>query len=726
MQATTFLLRRPAGILAGAALLLTGGLLPAARAAEDADAFPTFESYIKFAGQAPWVSGAKSSYQARNRASGDGSLGIEDLHYYKDVSRTSFYEIDGHALFGANDYLGQFKFEKVDVGSVEAGYKRFRTFYDGVGGFFPLNNAWLPLANQDLHTDRATYWIEAKVNLPDRPVLTLRYENLLRNGTKDSLHWGDTDFTGLPNNNPPISAVRKIVPSWRQLGERHQTLEVSVAHKLGKTAYVLKAEGEKTHNLDTRNVTRFPGEVRLFPAPASTVLLPAANMNNQVILAQTDGMDTTSAKALATTETTFSPKFKLRTGLSYELENTDFTGDRPLITSTPTAAGVVLVTTNNYAGLTGGSRIKVAAGNVVLDTRPRDNWAVRLSLRGEDKYTNGTGTYSVIAASGNPAVTLATTPRREYGRIKEHSLTPDLDVRYTGIPNLALYASGNWRHLRGDERNSSAYNPLTAAAGTTAFNTIGEIHGDYNVGANWHRSEALTLRADVSYKDHEYSSIAYGVHLGDRYVRNSQATAVKLTAIVRPSDKWTFTTRYINQIGAMQVEGYLPDKPAYDSMASRSHTIDETIDWNPSQQFYAQANVNVVYAYINTIYPRAGITPATSTNIAFNSNDVVQNSNSNYVNGSLLAGIVLSRKDDLQFKYTYYHAANGNPQVAYITQPFGVAALDYAVTLGLKHKLTDHLVADAKVGYASSRNDTTGGRTNYHAPMAYVALTYGL
>ena len=138
-----------------------------------------------------------------------------------------------------------------------------------------------------------------------------------------------------------------------------------------------------------------------------------------------------------------------------------------------------------------------------------------------------------------------------------------------------------------------------------------------------------------------------------------------------------------------------------------------TLAWNPSPTFYAQATVPVVYAYINTIYPRAGITPATSTNIAFNSNDVVQNSNSNYVNGSLLAGIVLSRKDDLQFKYTYYHAANGNPQVAYITQPFGVAALDYAVTLGLKHKLTDHLVADAKVGYASSRNDTTGGRTNF-------------
>lgn len=726
MQSTTSFFRRPGGVLAGAALLLAGGFPLAVSAAEDADAFPTFESYIKIAGQTPWVSGNKAAYQNRTRSSGDGSAGIEDLHYYKDVSRTSYYEIDGHALTGANDYLAQFKFLKTEVGSLEAGYKRFRTFYDGAGGFFPLNNAWLPLANQDLHTDRATYWIEAKVNLPDRPVYTVRYENLLRNGMKDSLHWGDSDFTGLPNNNLPVSQVRKIIPSWRQLGERHQTLDASIAHKIGKTSFILKAEGEKTHNLDTRNVTRFPGEVKPFPAPANTVLVPAASMNNQVILAQTDGMDTTSAKVVGTTETTFSPKIKVRTALSYELENTDFVGDRPLITSTPTAAGVVLVTTNNYQGLAGGSRIKVVAGNVVLDTKPLPNFAVRLSLRGEDKYTTGTGTFNVVAATGTPAVTLATTPRLEYGRVKEHSLTPDLDLRYTGISNLALYGSGNWRHLKGDERNSSAYNPVTAAAGTIATNTIGEIHGNYNVGASWHKYEGLTLRGDISYKDHEYSSIAYGLHLGDRYVRNMQTTTVKLTAITRLNEQWSFTTRTIHQQGAAQVEGYLPDKPAFDSMTSRSYTIDETVDWNPTKQFYAQLNANAVYAYISTIYPRAGITPATATNIAFNSNDVLQNSNSNYINGSVLAGMVLTKKDDVQVQYTYYHATNGNTQVAYISLPYGVAALDSTVTVGLKHKLSDNLILNAKAGYTSSRNDTTGGNTNYHAPMAYVSLAYGL
>jgi hypothetical protein len=54
--------------------------------------------------------------------------------------------------------------------------------------------------------------------------------------------------------------------------------------------------------------------------------------------------------------------------------------------------------------------------------------------------------------------------------------------------------------------------------------------------------------------------------------------------------------------------------------------------------------------------------------------------------------------------------------------PYGASAKEYTVTVGLKRKLTDKLVAEAKIGYLSSKNDTTGGRTNYNARIAYVSL----
>src|SRR5581483_8157363 len=133
-----------AGLLAGAALVLGGtGLRPADKT--PADGFPTFESYIKLSGQAAFISGNEAAFQNRTKQSSDGGVGIEDLHLSRDVSKTTTVVIDGHALTGSEDYLGKFNVAKNELGSVDLGYKRFRTFYDGAGGFFPLNNQWFAL-----------------------------------------------------------------------------------------------------------------------------------------------------------------------------------------------------------------------------------------------------------------------------------------------------------------------------------------------------------------------------------------------------------------------------------------------------------------------------------------------------------------------------------------------------------------------------------------------------
>jgi hypothetical protein len=44
----------------------------------------------------------------------------------------------------------------------------------------------------------------------------------------------------------------------------------------------------------------------------------------------------------------------------------------------------------------------------------------------------------------------------------------------------------------------------------------------------------------------------------------------------------------------------------------------------------------------------------------------------------------------------------------------------------VKHLLGDRMFLNAKVGYFDSRNDTTGGNTNYHGPMAYLSIDYAL
>ena len=727
MNAKISSLLRSVSVVAGAALILAS---PAARGAAAAatDAMPVFESYIKISGQAADISGNKAAYENRTKQSRDGA-GIEEFYYTKDISKTTNVVIEGRALAGSEDYLASYKITKNEVGSFDVGYKRFRTTYDGVGGFFPLNNAWFPLNKQDLHTDRGQFWAEAKINLPKMPVFTLRYTNETRSGRKDSTIWGDTSFTGIPNNVLPLSPVRKILPSTIQLGERHEELEGIVKHTVGNTTYQLTLLGDRVDNLNTRFVTRFPGEVRLFPAPAATVLVPSANMNNQVVQLQTDGLESTMSSVSGTTVTTISPKLTLRTGLSYQLLHSDFTGDRPLWTSTPTAVGVVVAPSNNYQDLAGGSRVRVWTGSVGFDVKPTKNFTAKLALRGEDKYVNSAGKLTSVAAVVNTTTgTVAITPtgQVEWSRIKEHSLTPVLDLRYTGISDVTLYATGSQRILNGDERYTTPFNPLVAANGTLANNDLGEDHANFAVGANWRQSNALTFRSEVFHRDHTFKSLGYSVNQGDNFVLGSKFTGVKLTAIAKPSAVVTFTTRYIYQKGTMQTTGFLPTFDTYDSMHAKSHNLGETIDWTPCKEFYLQANANVVFNVISTIYPRAGVVPATATAIAWDANGVLQNSDNNYFTGSLLAGTAVSKVDDLQIQFTYYRANDGNAALANRTQPYGADLKEYMVTAGLKHKFSDRWIGHAKLGYLDNKNAGTGGNTSFRGPLAYVSVEYGL
>jgi len=297
---TTFLpIIRSAGLLTGALLIGAGASVRAADKAQS-DAFPTYESYIKITGQAADITGDKAAFQTRTKQPSDGGVGIEDLHLSKDLSKTSTLVIDGKALTGSEDYLAKFNVTKNEVGSIDAGYKRFRTFYDGTGGFFPLNKQWMSLTDEDLHIDRSKFWIEAKLALKDMPEFEVRYTNELRSGKKDSTIWGSTDFTGLPFTVAPnpITEVRKFAPSYVGVGERHEMLEATAKQTIRKTTLQLTLLADRTNNSDTRYVTNFPGEVIPFAitqlsttAPAGQVAtpqalakaaLPATAWNNQV------------------------------------------------------------------------------------------------------------------------------------------------------------------------------------------------------------------------------------------------------------------------------------------------------------------------------------------------------------------------------------------------------------------------------------------------------------
>lgn len=725
---------RTAGVLAGSVVALGVAQTFAAGTPPALDAFPVFDSYIKVTGQSPWVSGSNSAYARRFQKPADGAYGIEALHFSKDMANDVSVEFNGRALSGSEDYLGQMKLVKNELGSVDFGYKRFRTFYDGIGGFFPLNNSFRELGNPELHTDRAKFWSTLKIARPDRPEFELSYTNELRNGRKDTTILGDTDYTGIPiwtqSSLNPYSAARKLVPAYIDLNERQENLVALMKHSVGETKLEFEIAYNRNHSLDTRWVNRYPDELKPNPAipssPAS--IIPPALANNPNYGYDAQGTQSNIWTYTGKFETKLNEKITVYGGISYQEANADISGDRQITLDVKANNGTVISAVGGYGTFStrppysyttaaGKTDENTLTANLGTSYQPTKDLSVNLALKAEKIDMHGYNSVNYINNLINLAtgsVTPVIVPANNTSTRDEKSWVPELNVRYTGIKNVSLYGAFDYRYSPGDESGVSGNVGTNAVpAVTSSSDNVKLNHGHYKVGANWNINPVITVRSEIFYKDHKNSLTGYGVSAGSRYILGYQFQGEKLTVVAKPVPQLSFTTRYVHQRGSTDTT--VDFGQSYDAMDSTNHLLGETIDWNPCKQVFVQANLNVVYATMSTAYPRAGGT----------ANDVLRNADNNYVNGSVVTGFAVTKRTDATLEYTFYRADNYDPSIV-ASVPYGAGVKEYTVTAGVKQKITDRLIGQLKAGYFHSRSDTTGGYANFHGPMAYVSLDYAL
>ena len=737
MNANSSSLHRPAGLLACA--MLTLSCAHAVDATKDTDALPATAdtNHISFGGEASAITGSSTAYQTRAQISKNPAGGIEDLNYSTDISKSTNVLVAGHALAGAEDYLGLFKVTKNEVGSFDIGYKRFRTFYDGAGGFFPLNNAWLPIYPRALSVDRGKLFIDATVSLPNLPVFTFRYSNETRTGRKDSTIWGDTDLTGITiysqSARNPISSDRKILPAYIDLNERQQTWEASVKHTLGNTTGVLSVVGTRINNFDVRSVDRYIGELKPYPAiPSSPLTIIPNNLGNN----PNYGFDQRGYKEDGLTvagrvDTVVNDKITIYISGNHRHTDGDIADSRHITADTLTKMGVVPAI---GAFTTGGrppysydssGKIKsdVTTGNIGAELKPLADLRLDVALKGEDYHTNGYNNavyINTLVNQATGAVTSVPVSTVNGVKIDEKSWTPEIDARYSGIPHVTLFGTWDYRSAPGDERTSyigiSPSGNLIVPSPDNASEKVTENHRNLKLGANWAAVSFLSLRAEFYTKDHENNFTGYAENFGDYYNLEYDIKGAVFSGKLQLGPTVSFTTRYITQTGKALVQGggYL----LTDANESHRYQIDETVDWTPMKQFYMQANINVVYDTISTSYGNPLVT--------LTARNVVHDSNNNYWNGSVLAGFVVDKNTDAQVQATYYRADNYNPALAGSTMPYGAGGRDYSVTLGVKHKLTDRVITTGKIGYLNSNNELTGGFSDYKGVVGYVTVDYRL
>jgi hypothetical protein len=646
------------------------------------------------------VSGDRPSFQRQHQMPAGPYGGVEELHFEQMLGDAVF-TLDGRAMFEMMDYFLRMGISDPNRGYVNLGFSQFRTWYDGSGGYFPPTDLWFSIFDENLYLDRGEVWVEMGLTLPDVPSIRFRYTHRYRDGKKDSLSWGDSNLTGGLGS-------RGIVPSFREFDETRHIFQADVRHTLGNTGVGVGLRYELGDQDNTLNIRRRPGEAQ------------------DRIITQRDIVDSDMYNVHAFTDTRFTENIWLTTGYSYTRLDTDIGGSRiygpdydPLYDP---GFGRRQQRDEGFLDLTGGSKLHQHVMNINLMWMPLEHLFVIPSLRVERRDLDGFSQFMETNVGAPPALAPIQEDLLAMNERGWLDVSQRLEVRYSGINNVVLYARGDWLQGKGDliEREIDLH---TGAIELHRETDDDRFTQQYTVGANWYPFRNLNMGAqyyrkmrDVRY-EHPIDSVPnIPVPGRDRYpalitAQDFTTDDVNFRITVRPLTGLTFVTRYDFQISTIDTEKEF--LPKIESGKWTSHIFSETVTWMPIARLYLQGSLSYAIDRVDS-----GI-----RNMPEEVSLLVPKSRNDYWNASLSAGYALSEKTDLHANYIFYRASNYTNN-SLVSQPYGADHTQHGTTLGVTHRFKPNLRGMLRYGYYTFKDRTSGNHNNFDAHLIYTGLQY--
>ena len=391
----------------GATSLLAGNSAPVMNTNTVASNDSLYNNWINTSLGGLIIKGNQAQFQQANPKAGSPMYGgIDDMHYEQALGNKTTFKIDGHAIFGDNDYKAIFDLTQQDVGFIRGGFTQFNTYYNGNGGYLPavisMPNSipgGLFTAGPEYTLTRGSLWAEMGLRMPKLPELTLRYEHAWRKGQEDSTSWGGmatggslTGPNGLPNPYPnENSTTRKILPSFRNINETRDIFTLSGKQTIGKP----DAFGVTDVNLNLRyELDRLNNSLNWQNTPGAVPTAVANNNNNIPLSANAYNMTQTDKQTLnnyngnLSTVTRFGEKLWLTMGYAYSALTSDIGGGTRV--AGPIYGSAYAPYYNNlqyanksgsYVNLGGGSQVGNSVGSINLMWMPIDGLTITPSGR---------------------------------------------------------------------------------------------------------------------------------------------------------------------------------------------------------------------------------------------------------------------------------------------------------------------------------------------------------
>ena len=413
--------------LLGVALCVAAG--PASAQPVTAPPGGASENHIDYSAGTSLQDGNRPFYQKRLNLDKDGFGGIDDLYYHTDLGNNTNLVIKGRALAGNKDYLVDLRLTKDDVGYLSAGYRVYRSWFDGSGGYFAPSDLLMTLYDPDLTLDRGDLWFQAGLIMPDRPSVLFRYDYLTRNGRKDSTAWGDTTLTaGL--------SARGVLPTFLQIKENRHVVRATVAKATEQTAWELTGRYEKNQLDNSRNISR-----------------RATESVGRVVTSK-EKQDSDFYQVRGSYETRLNDRLLVTSAVAHTKLDAVINGSRiygagfdpvfdPLFARRQQRDEGIL-------GLHGSTEMKQSVAMLNAQFVPVKGWTAVAGLRAEKIKWDNIAEYVETNVGSGPAFTPSLEEAESESNKEWKDLTETVEVRYTGWDRATLSFRGEWMQSNGN------------------------------------------------------------------------------------------------------------------------------------------------------------------------------------------------------------------------------------------------------------------------------------
>lgn len=684
-------LARCAALLAGAAGLLA---LPA-RAADD------YENHIELSGGYTLQSGDRPGFQRDQQLNKQGYGGVEDLLLYKYLKDDTLLTLKGHALGGNNDYLFDLNITKDEVGYVKFGYKEYRVWSDGTGGYHPANGFSLRLFDEDLHLDRANLWFEAGYTPADRLNFIFRYDYLTRKGTKTSTSWGDTALAINSAN------TRGLLPSFYRLDEKRHQATATLSQQDDTSRWELGArldKGEYTNSRNENRRARETGQDRKITHKEGRdydLFMVRGSYLNKIH----ERLTITTAVARTTIDSTISGTRIY--GMDYDPVYDPLFANRQF-------------RDEGFLDLHGETELKQTVGTINAMYQPNEKWTIVPSFRFERVDTVSVADLVETNFASNRSadnVEILNESDKSWDNISE-----TVDVRYRGFKNVSLNFAAEWVQAEGDLTESLTDEPGTPAEHVaidrdTEFDRTSQ---KYAATANWYFQPGATLAVQYYYKgrQNDYRSPRDSTtSTADRYpayIANQDFETddfnVRLSWRVTPKLRSVTRVDYQKSVIRTQDIGLA----FADSMELDSTILSQTFSYNPLSRWFVQTTANFVRDELTT--PAVTATGAAAGRVT--------DSDANYWNWTVSTGYALDDGSDIYVDYSLYRAFDSYTNNSATSVAFGTEARTQQVGVTWFRRLNDRTALTARYAYAESKDPAVGTLADYEAHLFYAKLQY--